>query len=466
MAKSRSPGKPSSLSANSAKKVLLYLKKISNSKKLQKIIRVLEPDSQLVIVGGCIRESLSGNKNSDIDLATLYTPEKVRGLLKKYKIRTYETGMQHGTITAVVEKENIEITTFRKPVAGKKNIYSKSLKEDLAARDFTINAIAYDPFKNVIVDPLKGVADLNKNILRACKDPLKRFKEDPLRILRMIRFGTAAGRKIEKKTLDAGIKCAPLLKKVSVERIRLELEKILLCKFPADGIRALADYGLLKYVLPELLPSVGFEQNKYHTQDVFEHTLTVISGTPDNLRLRLAGLFHDIGKPASLSVGDDGERHFYLHENIGAEICKKAMRRLKFSNQEIKAVSELVKLHMRPVDCGPSGVRRLMRDLGEYFEDWKKLKRADFPPIIPKKEFNKQFNSFLRLVKKEIERLEKSNQRKLALNGHDLINLGEKPGKRLGEILKTLENMVIENPELNDHNILIKKAKTLIEGTI
>jgi tRNA nucleotidyltransferase (CCA-adding enzyme) len=461
MAKYRSPGKTSSLSAASAKRTLAAK---CAALPLRKLIPAIGADSNLVIVGGSVREALLGNKNSDLDLASVLTPLQVKKRLAKGKIRVYQTGMQHGTVTAVIGKENIEITTFRKP--GKKSAFSKSLLEDLKARDFTINAGAFDVVKKEIIDPLNAVSDIKKGIVRACGDASKRFKEDPLRILRMVRFGPAAGRKIENKTLKAALKLSFLLKKISIERIRLELERILMGSDPAAGIRALAKYDLLKYVVPELIPSIGFEQNKFHTQDVFEHTLSVIQNTPQDLRLRLAALFHDIGKPESFSVGDDGERHFYLHENIGHRMCKKVMKRLRFSNQEIKAVSQLVRLHMRPLDCGPAGVRRLMRDLGEYFEDWKKLKAADSPPTVPKKEFKKQFSVFMRMVNNEIKRLTKSQGNKLAINGHDLITLGEKPGKRLGSILKSLENIVIENPELNDHTILIEKAKEIIKSTI
>ena len=464
MAKSRSRGKTSSSPAASAKTALSRLKKLSQSPQLKKLMTALGKDSQLVVVGGSVREAFLGFKNVDLDLATVLTPEKVKNLLLKGKVRIYETGLQHGTVTAVVGKQNIEITTFRKPSKSGKNTFSKSLKEDLEARDFTINAMAYDPVKNKLIDPLKGEKDLKNGILRACKEAPKRFKEDPLRVLRMIRFGPAAGRTIEKKTLSAALKSSKLLKKVSVERIRGELERILMNSHTALGLRALSDYQLLPYVLPELIPSVGFEQNKFHNQDVFEHTLTVVGAAPLDLRLRLAALFHDIGKPESLTIGDDGERHFYLHENYGYGICKKAMRRLRFSNTEIKAVSELVRLHMRPLDCGPSGVRRLMRDLGEYFNDWKKLKQADRSPTVSDKEFKKHYNSFIRLVNEELRRQSKSKEKKLALNGHDLINLGEKPGKRLGNILKSLENLVIENPELNEHSVLLEKAREIIKS--
>ena len=219
MAKYRSPGKRSSSSSDSAASGLLLLKKIAKSAKIKKISEALGKESKLVIVGGILREILSGKKNADTDLATVYPPEKVRALLKKSRIRTYETGLQHGTITAVVAKENIEITTFRKPVAGKKNVFSKWFSEDLSARDFTINAIAYDPFSNKLIDPLKGASDLKKGLLKACKNPDRRFKEDPQRIIRMIRCGPAAGRKIDPKTLKADIRHGERIKKVSGERI-------------------------------------------------------------------------------------------------------------------------------------------------------------------------------------------------------------------------------------------------------
>ena len=462
MVESQSLGKHSSSSAVSAETALLRLKVLAQSRTVQKIYSALGPASKLAIVGGSVREAFLKKKKVDLDLATVFPPEKVKELLEKNKIHTYETGLRHGTITAVISKKNIEITTFRKAAAKQNNSYSETLEEDLSARDFTINALAYDLTAGKIIDPHNGAKDIQDRILRAVGKAEERFTEDPLRILRMVRFGPAAGRKLEDKTLAAARNTASLLETVSIERIRLELERILLSDFAEEGLRFLANNDLLKYVLPEILPTLNFEQNKFHVEDVFEHTLTVIKNSPNDLILRLAALFHDIGKPDSLSVDEDGNRHFYLHEEIGAKICKKAMRRLKFSNRQIEQVSRLVRMHMRPLDCGPAGVRRLMRDLGEQFEDWKELKKADMPPVMEKKEFEALYQSFIGLVESEKTRLEKAHQKILAINGDDLIELGEKPGKRLGNILSSLENLVIENPDLNRKDILIQKARALI----
>lgn len=463
MAESRSHGITSSSPTNTASSPELRLQKLASSSRLKKLIQALGADSKLVIVGGAVREAFVSGREVDLDLATAYPPEKVRALLEKKKIQTYETGLQHGTITAVVEHENIEITTFRR-IRNDQAEYSDSLAEDLSFRDFTINAIAFDPATGKVIDPLGGIDDLTKNILRACGEARARFAEDPLRVMRMARFGPADGRKIEEKTALAAKEAAPLLEKISVERIRQELEKLIMRPNAGAGVRALSEFNILQYVLPELLPSVGFEQNKFHYEDVFEHTLTVLDAADFDLTVRLAALFHDIGKPASLTIGEEGNRHFYLHEEIGARICKDAMRRLRFSNQRINAVSQLVRLHMRPIDCGPAGVRRLMRDLGDNFENWKKLKRADYPPVMEKEEFEKRYQSFIALVESEKERLARTNQKTLAVDGNDLIELGEKPGKRLGNILKFLENLVIENPDLNNRSVLLERAAEIIKG--
>lgn len=466
MDESRSPGITSCLPVNSVDEALARLKILANSAAVKKILKALGTDSQLIIVGGSVREAFFEQTEADLDLATVLEPDVVHQRLESAGISIYETGLQHGTVTAVISKQNIEITTFRKSDGKGSTVFSKTLTEDLKARDFTINAIAFDISRLSIVDPLAGIEDLEKGILRSCGDAAARFDEDPLRVLRMLRFGPAAGRTIEEATYSAARSRLQALSDVSVERIRLELEKILMSKCPARGLRAMAEMGALAFVLPELQESVGFEQNRFHYEDVFEHTLTVIENTPPDLKLRLAALFHDIGKPQSLTVGDDGNRHFYQHEEIGARICRKAMRRLRFSNKQIDDICLLVKMHMRPLDCGPAGVRRLMRDLGELFEDWKQLKQADFPPVMEKQEFQAKYQAFDDLVQSEVERLEKTRQKVLAVDGNDLIALGEKPGKKLGNILKYLENLVIENPELNEKQVLLEKAQLIINGNL
>jgi tRNA nucleotidyltransferase (CCA-adding enzyme) len=250
---------------------------------------------------------------------------------------------------------------------------------------------------------------------------------------------------------------------VSVERIRTELEKIIVAREAGAGIRVLVSSGLAKIVLPELLPTIGFEQNDFHIHDVFEHTLWVLERAPHELTIRLAALFHDLGKPASFSVGENGERHFYRHEELGEGICVEAMRRLKFSNEMTKAVSTIVRHHMRPLDCGPSGVRRILRDVGEHYDIWRQIKIADAPPRMAEEEFKARLNSFDAMVGAEFERKKGSVYGKLAVNGDDLKLLGCKPGPGMGALLKYLEDLVIETPDLNEKEELLRRAERYLK---
>ncbi len=434
------------------------LRAMSDSPLLSPIWQALGSEALLHIVGGTVRDVLVGKPAADVDLACLLPPDKTKSLLENSGLRVVDTGLQHGTITVVVEHTNIEITTFRKPGSAEESAYSSSIEEDLEGRDFTINAIAWSLNDKKIIDPFGGVDDLRHKLLRAVVNPQARFTEDPLRILRMVRFGTARGFSVEQSTRDAAMPLIPLLKRVSVERIRSELEGILLEAFPSAGIRELADLGILKIIIPELIPSIGFEQNRYHTEDVFGHTLTVLKNCPPDLELRLCALFHDIGKPATLSVDEDGQRHFYEHEALSEKTTKTVMRRLRFSNEEIHNVASLVKYHMRPLDCGPSAVRRLMRDLDVLFEKWRVFKEADSTPTTPLEDVKAMLAQFDSMVAKERERQATINLKKLIIDGYDLMKLGYKPGKEMGKIIKEMEELVLEEPEKNNREYLLAYA--------
>jgi len=455
-----SPGKTSSRKDYSEEDALKKLKELSGSNKIASLRNALGEDADLHIVGGTVRDILSNSSGYDIDLASRLPPDVAVDRLQAHNIRVIETGLVHGTLTAVVDHTNIEITTFRKAQERHISGFAETIEEDLAGRDFTINAIAYSVELDRLVDPLKGIQDLKDNILRAAVSANDRLREDPLRIMRMIRFGPAAGRNVEKDLLEAARKLSPLLNKVSVERIRDELLKILLYPHAANGIRIMQESGILEHVLPEALPSVDFPQNKYHIEDVFQHTLTVIDRSPPDPALRLSALFHDLGKPETLSVDEKGERHFYKHEIESARICKTAMKRLRFSNEMIKKVSTIVWAHMRPIECGPAGIRRLQRDLADYFDDWRIFKVADKPPVMSDGEFKQKLQEFDQMVKDEVQR-QANSAKKLLVDGNDLMRLGFKSGKALGDTLKLLEERVLENPELNNKKTLLSLAEEL-----
>jgi len=416
----------------------------------------LRPEADLHLVGGTVRDALLELPNADIDLATVLHPDEVVRRLTGAGVRVIETGLQHGTVTAVIHGENIEITTFRTLEPGR---FASTIEADLALRDFTMNALAWSLERRELLDPFNGAADLRARLLRAVGDPGARFREDPLRMMRLLRFGPAADRSVEPGTLTAISALAHLIDSVSIERVRVELERIIIAPNPGAALRLLVTTGLADRVLPELLPSVGFEQNEFHLHDVFEHTIWVIERTPPEVRLRLAALFHDLGKPASLTIGEDGRRHFYRHEEIGGDICREAMHRLRFSNEETKAVTTLVRYHMRPIDCGPAGVRRLIRDLGPWFSEWRSLKLADSPPKMTAEEFASRLARFDEMVRDEAERSKAAPWGALAIDGNDLIALGMRPGPGLGRLLRELEEAVIENPSLNVRATLLERAR-------
>ena len=463
MAKSRSPGKTScSLTLNDINRNKTRLSTFRELSVLKPLYEILGAESELFLVGGSVRDLLLGKDECDLDLATALLPEQIKKLLNNANIKVVETGIEHGTLTAVIEHNNIEITTFREPSSRKESRFSNDIETDLSGRDFTINAIAYSLNTDQLIDPFSGIKDLTDANLKAVGNPSERFEEDPQRILRMFRFGPAEGREIDSDTLTAASKLVPKLSNVAIERITSEFEKILTSPFPEKALRGMHDRKVLELFIPEILPAIGCEQNEFHTEDVFDHTLTVISRAEPTVIQRLSALFHDLGKPSTLSVGEDGRRHFYRHEMVSTDITKKVMKRLKFSKELTRSVMMIVQYHMRPLKCGPSAVRRLMRDLGDLFDEWRLFKIADKSPIMTDGEFQQELAAFDALVNEELERLKEPEYGRLQITGDDLISLGMPPGRELGLVLKTLEEMVIEDPALNDTATLRKRALDLI----
>jgi tRNA nucleotidyltransferase (CCA-adding enzyme) len=440
------------------------INKLLSYKPLEKILRVLNQNCKAYLVGGMVRDSISGKPVNDIDLACILEPQAISALLEGQGFRVVPTGIEHGTILVVVDEEPIEITTFRSASARYETKYSQTIEEDLAGRDFTINAMAIDTETQALIDPFGGKHDLDAQIVRCVGNAEARLSEDPLRILRAIRFGPAAGWAIEPLTGEAIRICGSLLESVSVERIREEISKILLSPEPAAGIRAINHYGLLRYTVPELEPAVGCEQNKWHVHDVFEHTLAVIERTPPDLLLRLTALFHDIGKPHTVSVDPDGERHFYHHEHVGTDICKSAMHRLKYSNDLIESTTTLVRFHMRPLKCSDAAVRRLMRDLGPLLDPWRRFKWADKSPTMPQDEFDLESADFDSKLDLELNRQDYQARTKLAIDGNDIMSeFGLKPGPKLGNILNQLKELILDSPELNTREGLLEIIKGLLQ---
>ncbi len=429
---------------------------------LAPLLRALGDDADVHMVGGSVREIATGQTPHDLDLASRLSPDEVVSRCGKNDIRVVETGVKHGTVTIVLSSMHVELTTFRHAGPHHENNFASTIEEDLQGRDFTINAMAVNLKERRFVDTQRGLDDLGNGTLRAVGEPAERFREDPLRLMRMIRFGAAAGRSTDARTESACAELVGLLARISPERINSELKRILISKQPAEGLRAMRRLGILAEVAPELLTMSGVEQNEFHTEDVFEHTLSVIERCPVDVALRLAALFHDSGKPATISTGKDGRRHFYEHEVVSSRIARSVMERLRFSRDETERVTRVVRMHMRPLECGPAGVRRIMRDVDPFYDDWRVFKFADAPPVMSTSEVEASLQRFDQMVLKEHERIAAQGDR-LAIGGRDLMEIGFEPGVAMGDFLRGCEELVIENPDLNTREGLLERARLHLE---
>lgn len=432
------------------------IQKLLEDSRLIKLQQTLGDDVELYPVGGTVRDALLNRPIKDLDLACNLPATDCLKILEANNIRVIATGLQHDTITALPDPEldSVEITTFR---ANKFDPDAKhSIETDLVYRDFTINALAIKNGK--IVDVTSGRADLENKTIRVIDH--KRFSEDPLRILRMIRFSCTFSFNIEEQTRITAKNFIPNLDEVSIERIRDEFSKILLSPEPDRGIRLLVEDGFMQKIIPELLPCVDFEQNKYHKEDVFNHTMEVLKNTSPILELRLSALLHDIAKPNTLSIDEDGGRHFFQHEKVGSKMTKEILKRLKYPGAVIKDVANLVYTHMRPLEAGPGGMRRLLRDTEENYPLWRELKEADAGACkIDSDTLQERLAAFDAAIEEVKKGPQVSPLKNLAIGGDDLIDLGFKPSKKFAEILKGLHEMVLDQPELNEKKVLIKIVK-------
>lgn len=417
------------------------------------------------VVGGCVRDSLSGRTPSDWDICTSATPDEMEEVFL-YDF-TVPTGLKHGTITVFMSNQGYEITTYRVDgdySDGRRpdNVeFTDDIVKDLSRRDFTINAMAYNRQEG-LVDPYNGLDYLSYKVVRCVGNPNERFQEDGLRMLRAIRFASQLGFKIDRDTAIAIVDNRKLLRCISHERIRVELNKILISENPSGGITALRTFKLLDYIMPELNDCYNFNQNNpNHDKDVFEHTMSVLDITEPKLELRLAALFHDIGKPNTFTMGKDGVGHFYSHHKESARICREVMKRLKYSNKEIEYVSELVYYHMTRYDnIRIPSVKKFINKVGvDRLDDLFKLFIAD--RIGSKAPY--EFDDIYRL-KFECERILSEKQplgiKDLAVNGYDLMELGIPQGEMIGQTLKSLLDVVLEDFSINDKETLLRMANS------
>lgn len=424
--------------------------------------KLYENGFEAFIVGGCVRDELLKRKLKDWDITTNALPEKIIKLFD----HTIPTGIKHGTITVVINKNNYELTTYRIDGDYSDNrhpdevIFTRSLKEDLSRRDFTINALAYNENEG-LVDMFNGQEDLRSKIVRCVGDPDRRFNEDALRMLRAVRFACQLQFDIEEATYMAMRKNYSLLKNVSSERIREELNKILLSPVPSRGIRILQETKLLNYIMPELNETVGFDQrNPHHDKNVFDHIMSVLDHSIESLPVRLSALLHDIGKPRTFTIDKKGVGHFYGHNIVSADMAEIILKRLRYDNTCIKKVLIIITEHMSAYNnMKNKTLKKFISRVGvDNLEDLFELqiadskghrKNADYSPILKRRED----------VRKILENGEPFTISQLNICGDDLIKLGFKPGKEIGIILKDLLEKVMERPEMNNKDKLLELAK-------
>jgi tRNA nucleotidyltransferase (CCA-adding enzyme) len=431
------------------------------------VLRTLRGASrQAWLAGGAVRDILCGAAAQDFDVATDALPEQVVRLFP----RVIPTGMQHGTVTVLSGEHKVEVTTFRgegRYLDGRRPssvTFLADIEGDLARRDFTVNAIAWDPIAGELRDPFSGVEDLRRRRLRAVGDPLARFREDGLRPLRAVRFASTLRLALDPRTRLAIPQALDVFGRVAMERVRDELIKLLVRGAPPSrGLRLLLRAGLLARIVPELLESVNFAQNRYHRWDVWRHTLRCVDAAPPDLVVRLAALLHDVAKPRSAAPkeGAPGENTFYDHEKLGARLATDILQRLKFPRRETERVALLVaehNWHYLP-EWNDATVRRVLARIGpEELPALWQLRRADLNARgrLVEEGLANQAAAEARF-QREIDRASALKVTDLAIGGEDVMReLRTGPGRQVGEVLARLLDRVLDDPDLNTREQLIR----------
>lgn len=416
------------------------------------------------IVGGCVRDSLLGLDPHDWDICTSALPEQIVEVFNGYRV--IPTGLKHGTVTVIVNDSQYEITTYRVDGEYEDNRHPKevsftnSLKDDLSRRDFTINAMAYNPSVGLI-DYFNGQDDLDRKIIKCVGNPNKRFNEDALRILRSLRFSSTYGFYIEKETNNAIRQNVNLLNNISNERIQNELCKIILGD---NALEVLMNYSdVISTIIPEISKCINFNQNnKFHCYDVYEHMMTSVSKySGKDLIVKLALLLHDIGKPNCYTEDENGG-HFYEHPKISYDIASNVLTRLRFDNKTKKQVLDLILYHDSDIVPTVKTIRKWLNKIGEeQFYRLIEVKFADIRSHAKDTQNHRinQYNNVKSVLDDVIESEQCFKLKDLNINGNDIKALGIKEGKAVGDILNYLFNCVISDEIDNDYDTLIKYAK-------
>jgi poly(A) polymerase len=426
---------------------------------------------EISLVGGPVRDAFLGRESPDLDFTTNALPDQILGVLKGWASNTWDVGREFGTIAAIVEGEQVEITTYRADSYDKKTRkptveFGKDLESDLIRRDFAVNAMALRLPERVFVDPHGGLQDLIAQKLKTPSDPEISFSDDPLRMMRACRFAAQLSFDIDIDTFQAMMSMANRIEIISQERIRDELIKLLLSDKPRLGLTALVDSGIADYVLPEL-PALKLEADEHHHhKDVYQHTLTVLEQSMDyeadyqlrgDLISRMAALLHDIGKPATKKLEPGGAVTFYHHDIVGSKLAQKRLRELRFDNETIKAVSLLIELHLRffgysDQQWSDSAVRRYVRDAGDQLQRLHILTRSDVTTRNKRKAERLAFAyDDLEQRIKEISEKEELNAMRPDLDGEQIMRILEIPaGPEVGKAYKYLLELRIENGPLGE----------------
>ncbi|HWP96896.1 MAG TPA: HD domain-containing protein [Syntrophomonadaceae bacterium] len=421
------------------------------------VIHTLKSNNkEAFLVGGCVRDLLMNREPVDYDVATSASTAEIVSIFPK----TVPIGARYGTVAVMIGDHSLEVSTFK----GQEDAITDTqvgLEQDLLLRDFTINAIGMDDLE-VIFDPYGGREDLENRILRAPRNQAEeRLKEDPLRMLRAVRFACVLDLSLHPTIVHGIQNNADLISTVAAERVRVEFDHILTSDRSARGLRLLAETGLLEHFLPEVAAMVNFDQRNFrHDKDVFEHSLAVLESVPPRIRVRLAALLHDVGKTATFTVDKKGVGHFYGHHEEGRKMTETILRRLRYDNQTIEDVSILVIEHMsRFAGLKGANLKKLLKRVGEdNLYDLYDLQRADILGSAPPFDF-----SALDAMQEEIARIlceePPLNIKDLAIDGDDLIALGYCPGPQLGSVLNSLLEVVLDNPDKNERFFLINMAR-------
>ncbi len=413
------------------------------------------------LVGGCVRDLLRGVEPHDWDLCTSALPEETEQCLAGQRV--IETGLKHGTVTVLVEGEPYEITTYRTegPYSDSRRPdfvrFVSNLEEDLARRDFTMNAIAMDLEGN-LRDPFGGADDIKAGLIRCVGEPDRRFREDGLRVMRALRFAAVFGYEIEEQTAQAVHENRTMLDRVAAERINAELCKLLVGKGAGNALRQYLH--VLCQFWPQLGPLVTLEQNNpWHCWGGWEHTINAVEGAPTDVTLRLAILLHDIGKPACKSIDENGIDHFYGHPAVSARLADEMLRVLKFDNKTRERVVLLVECHDAQLPHRSQVIRRWLNRLGpEAFFQLLEVKRADSMGQASEKV--KDRLTELEMIRAKAEQILAEGQcltlKDLAVDGRDVIAAGIAPGPEVGRVLEGLLEQVLNNKILNERETLLK----------